>query len=130
MKNHRSFLVMLLTLSGLAASTCANPVPPQRGDISLAESKRISPYPPKTVKVAFTDGSAVIQWTKVPSEKITGYEIYRIVGDGKLEKVGHTSELKFVDKSPPKGKVSYAVASVDYNDNRSKPRQAITDSSE
>jgi hypothetical protein len=93
-------------------------------DISFAEGKKISPFPPKDVQVDLVGGRAVVKWSKVPSEKITGYDIYRAIDAGPLQKVGHAKEPPFVDEKPPKGKLFYAVESVDYNDNRSKPRQA------
>jgi hypothetical protein len=123
MKHAERLLVFALAFMG-TAPIHGQSSPSPKPDISVSESKKISPFPPKTVEVEVSDGFATVKWTKVPSEKIKGYDIFRIVDDGKLEKVGHTAELQFVDKTPPKGKVSYAVASVDINDNRSKPRQA------
>jgi hypothetical protein len=123
MKRAEQLLVIALALMG-PVPMYGQSSPPPKPDISLNESKKISPFPPKSVEVEVSDGLATVKWTKVPSEKVKGYDIFRIVDDGKLEKVGHTTELQFVDKTPPKGKVAYAVASVDINDNRSKPRQA------
>jgi hypothetical protein len=117
-------LVVLLGASAGLASSPAGSSQAQKPDLSVAESKKISPFPPKNVEAKVTDGVVVVKWTKVPSERITGYDIYRATDNGKLEKVGYTEDLEFVDKAPPKGKLAYAVASVDYNDNRSKVRTA------
>ena len=122
-------LLFAVGLFGLGSVACGQS-PQPKADVSLAESKKISPFPPKTVEVQVTDGQATLKWTKVPSEKIVGYDVYRVQDDGKLQKVGHTKELTFVDKTPQKGKVTYAVASVDYNDNRSKPREASVEASQ
>jgi len=90
--------------------------------MSLSESRRISPFPPKNVQAEISDGRAVITWTSVQSDRIVGYDVYRAVDDGPLEKIGRAKQPPFVDAKPCKGKLSYAVASVDYNENRSKPR--------
>lgn len=123
-------LALLAAIVGLVSTVSAQSSPAPKPDVSLADSKKISPFPPKTVEVEFSDGLATVKWTKVLSEKITGYDVYRVLDDGKFEKVGHTKETKFVDKSPTKDTVKYAVASVDYNDNRSKPREAILQTSQ
>lgn len=122
-------VVLMAAFAGLACQASSQSSEAPKPDLPLAESKKISPFPPKNVEVQFVEGSALLKWAKVPSEKITGYDIYRMVDDGKLEKVGHTKELEFIDKTPPKGKVVYAVASVDYNENRSKPRLATVSDS-
>jgi len=130
LKIARLWLIFAVGVSGLASIGMAQSSQQPKTDVSLAESKKISPFPPKSVTVQITDGRAILKWTKVPSEKITGYDIYRVLDDGKLEKLGHTKELTFVDKRPPNGKTAYAVASVDYNDNRSKPREASVEASQ
>jgi hypothetical protein len=127
-------LLSVLAISGVTAQVRSQneqaPKPQEqepKPDISLAESKRISPFPPKDVQVDVVGRRAVVKWSKVPSDRITGYDIYRAIDAGPLQKLGHAKEPPFVDEKPPKGKLSYAVESVDYNDNRSKPRQASTE---
>jgi hypothetical protein len=117
-----TFASPLASLS--AQSPEERPGQSDKSDIPLAESKRISPFPPKDVQVSLVDTHAVIKWTKVRSDRVTGYDVYRLDEDGRLKKIGHTKELHFVDKRPLKGNATYAVASVDYNDNQSTPRQA------
>ena len=121
MKASSLVLVGMLAWGGCAWRAGAQTTAP-KPDMSLSESRRISPFPPKNVQAEISDGRAVITWTSVQSDRIVGYDVYRAVDDGPLEKIGRAKQPPFVDAKPCKGKLSYAVASVDYNENRSKPR--------
>src|ERR1051325_10151358 len=103
-------------MTGLVAMALVLVGEPQQSgkpDISLKESKKICPYPPAVVNVTREKRKAVIEWKEVPLERIVGYEIFRSVNHGPFKKIGRLKAPPFVDKSPPKGNIVYAVASID-----------------
>jgi len=103
----------------LALVTTADPQQSGKPDISLKESRKITPYPPAVVNVTRKNRAAVIEWKEVPLERIVAYEIFRSVNHGPFKKLGRVKSPPFLDKSLPKGNVVYAVASVDRDNNRS-----------
>jgi hypothetical protein len=109
---------------GLIVGSALSQEKPSSPDISLAESKHISPFPPKTAWVKFDKGHATIHWTKATSERIVCYEIYRSIDGGPMKKLGRAKDPLFVDNPPAGEKVSYAVAAIDTNDNVSRLRLA------
>lgn len=118
-------LALAISLSLLGASLARSQEERKsKPDISLEESKRISPFPPKSVHVDLKDGQATIRWPKVASQKIVCYEIYRSVDDGPMQKLGTAKEPPYLDNPPASARISYAVASVDANGNESRQRRA------
>jgi len=119
----------LLVFAVAVFGPCADSAWPQetkaKPDISLAESRRISPFPPKNARVSIENGRATVRWVKATSKKIVCYEIYRSVDGGPMEKLGKAKEPPFIDSPPANAKVAYAVASIDSNDNESRLRTAL-----
>src|SRR5882762_3831787 len=107
----------LLIFAVVVSGPCAGSACPQekktKPDLSLAESKRISPFPPKNARVSIENGRATVRWVKATSEKIVCYEIYRSIDGGPMEKLGRAKEPPFIDSPPVNAKVAYAVASID-----------------
>ncbi len=121
-------LVLILVLVIMGAGSCASSACSQeeksKPDISLAENKRISPFPPKNATVTIENGRATVRWVRATTARVVGYEIYRSINGGPMKEVGRTKEPPFVDHPPPNSKVAYAVASIDSDDNKSRLRTA------
>jgi len=100
--------------------------PPLKSELSVEESKKIPPFPPKEALVEVSKGQAVITWTPIPSERITGYVIYRAIDSHAPEKIGVAKAPPFIDEHPSPGQSDYSVAALDYNNNQSKPRKAAS----
>jgi hypothetical protein len=112
-------LVVSMAACGGETATASSP------GITRAESAKIKPYPPQEVKVVISGQTASLNWDVSNDSKIVGYEIFRAVNGGPLEKIQRVTKAPFVDVVPSKASVSYAVSTVDYNNNVSRPRTAI-----
>jgi hypothetical protein len=119
-----------IILASTSMASCAADVaaPPGKG-ISRPESATIAPYPPREVRVTIVGEIASLKWEPAADSKIVGYDVFRGVNDGPLEKVSRVPKASFVDAFPPKTSVRYAVSAVDYNDNVSRPRPAVVEPS-
>lgn len=100
------------------------PQTPPKPDISLSESKRIAPFPPKRVTIRYVDGLAIISWSKTTDPKITAYEVFRSVDGEAMKKVCRTEAFSCSDKPPRGKKTKYGVVAIDANDNASRLRIA------
>jgi hypothetical protein len=118
-------LVLAIVLSGPCAASAWPQEKKVKPDLSLSESRRISPFPPKDARVSIENGRATVWWVKASSEKIVCYEIYRSIDGGPMEKLGRVKEPPFIDHPPANAKVAYAVASIDSNDSESRLRRAL-----
>ena|ERR1700678_4564911 len=121
-----SWKVAILFVVFFPLHTSAQSSPPLSSELSLEQSKKLPPFPPKDVTFQIRDDRAVVEWSKIPSDRITGYVVYRSTADRPLKKIGTTKQPPFVDTEsvPNNVTVRYAVAAVDYNNNEGRPRIA------
>jgi hypothetical protein len=113
---------LLIPLAACAGDVLPKPNP----GITRAESAKVAPYPPQEVKVVIDGQTASLRWDASDDSKIVGYEIFRGVNGGPLEKIKRVTKAPFVDKVPSEASVRYAVAAVDSNNNVSRPRTATS----
>jgi hypothetical protein len=103
---------------GVAGQTIQGPP-----DITPSEARKITPFPPKDVRVKRDDGTVTIWWKPIPFG-IEEYRIYKIYGDTRVA-IGTVQKPPFhyvdADSNPA---VSYEVTAVSHYKSESSPVKA------
>jgi hypothetical protein len=105
----KAYLVVGLLIFGCSPGGSQDKGKP---DLSVSDARKIPPFPPKGVTVKKERKRILVTWDLVPLENITGYKVYRKVGDSEFEYVGTVERPPFIDKHPPSGASLYTVTAV------------------
>lgn len=106
----RASLLMCVLL--IACSTGGTSQANGKPDISVSEARKVPLFPPKGVSVKNEGDHAVVTWDPIPLDNITGYKIYRKVGESNFAYLGTAKRPPFVDEEPPSGSAEYSVTAV------------------
>lgn len=123
--NRWIWMVVVITAVGPAA-TCqstpkqaAAPAAQSTGSVELntKEASRNTLPPPKGVKAKQEGESVLVEWTKLPQQRVVEYKVFRVdEGDGKATEVGRTKGTSFM-VNKVEGKPAFSVAAMDYRGN-------------